>query len=81
MSDVFQLTYNSTIQFPKPLQKEILKHVFWGWLYLRSQFQHYHFVHVLNDRFFDVVLQTKDSVTMHEPIMKQPAQLKEIANV
>ena len=66
---------------PKPLQEEILKDVFEGWLYLRSQLQQYRFVHVLNDRFFDVVFETKDSVTVHEPVMKQPAQLKGIANV
>ena len=66
---------------PKPLQDESLKDVFKGWLYLRSQLQQYRFVHVLNDRLFDVVFETKDSVTVYEPVMKQPTQLKGIANV
>jgi len=68
-------------RLPKPLQDESLKDVFKGWLYLRSQLQQYRFVHVLNDRLFDVVFETKDSVTVHEPVMKQPTQLKGIANV
>ena len=66
---------------PKPLQDESLKDVFKGWLYLRSQLQQHRFVHVLNDRLFDVVFETKDSVTVHEPVMNQPTQLKGIANV
>ena len=66
---------------PKPLQDESLKDVFKGWLYLRSQLQQYRFVHVLNDRLFDVVFETKDSVKVYEPVMKQPTQLKGIANV
>ena len=66
---------------PKPLQDESLRDVFKGWLYLRSQLQQYRFVHVLNDRLFDVVFETKDSMTVHEPVMKQPTQLKGIANV
>lgn len=66
---------------PKFLQDESLRDVFKGWLYLRSQLQHNRFVHVLNDRLFDVVFETKDSMTVHEPVMKQPTQLKGIANV
>jgi len=66
---------------PKPLQDESLRDVCKGWLYLRSQLQQYRFVHVLNDRLFDVVFETKDSMTVHEPVMKQPTQLKGIANV
>ena len=66
---------------PKPLQEEILKDVFEGWLYLRSQLQQYRFVHVLNDRFFDVVFETKDSVMAKRPITPQPSQAKGNANV
>ena len=66
---------------PKQLQAETLKDVFRGWLYLRSMLTQHRFVHVVNDRLFDVAFETKDSVTVHEPVMKQPARLKGIANV
>ena len=66
---------------PKPLQEESLKDVFSGWLYLRSQLQQYRFVHVVNDRLFDVVFETKDSVMAKRPIMPQPSLAKGNANV
>ena len=66
---------------PKSLQDELVNDVFKGWLYLRSQLQQYRFVHVVNDRLFDVVFETKDSVTDHEPVIREPKQLKGIANV
>ena len=66
---------------PKPLQDESLRDVFKGWLYIRSQLQQYRFVHVLNDRLFDVVFETKDSVMAKRPLMPQPSQAKGNANV
>jgi hypothetical protein len=39
------------------------------------------FVHVVNDRLFDVVFETKDSVMAKRPIMPQPSQAKGNANV
>ena len=65
---------------PKQLQAETLKDVFRGWLYLRSMLTQHRFVHVVNDRLFDVVFETKDSVMAKRPITPQPSQAKGIAN-
>ena len=66
---------------PKQLQAETLKDVFRGWLYLRSMLTQHRFVNVVNDRLFDVVFETKDSVMAKRPIMPQPSQAKGNANV
>mgnify|MGYP004079027901 FL=1 len=47
---------------PKQFQDANLKEVLRGWLYLRSSLLQHRFVHVLNDRLFDVVFITKDRV-------------------
>ena len=66
---------------PKLLREPYLQDVMQGWLYLRSMLHHQRFVHVLNDRLFDVVFETKDSVMAKRPIMPQPSQAKGNANV
>jgi len=66
---------------PKQLQDDHLKDVFRGWLYLRSMLTQHRFVHVLNDRLFDVAFQTQDSVTVEKTGVQKPQQLKGTANV
>mgnify|MGYP001036357418 FL=1 len=66
---------------PRQLQDETLNDVFRGWLYLRSMLTQHRFVHVINDRLFDVAFETKDSVIAKRPITPQPSQAKGNANV
>jgi len=66
---------------PRQLQDENLQEVFRGWLYLRSMLSQHRFVHVINDRLFDVAFETKDSVMVQRPIMPQPSQAKGNAHV
>ena len=66
---------------PRQLQDDNLKEVFRGWLYLKSTLSQHRFVHVINDRLFNVAFETKDSVMMKRPIIPQPSQAKGNAHV
>ena len=66
---------------PRQLQDDNLREVFKGWLYLKSTLSQHRFVHVINDRLFDVAFETKDSVVMKRPITPQPSQAKGNAHV
>ena len=66
---------------PRQLQDDNLKEVFRGWLYLKSALSQHRFVHVINDRLFDVAFETKDSVVMKRPITPQPSKAKGNAHV
>ena len=66
---------------PKQLQAETLKDVFRGWLYLRSMLTQHRFVHVVNDRLFDVVFETYDTASSKDADLSAPYAMKGIANV
>ena len=66
---------------PKLLREPYLHDVMQGWLYLRSMLHHHRFVHVLNDRLFDVVFETYDTASSKDGGLSAPYAMKGIANV
>ena len=65
---------------PRQLQDDNLKEVFRGWLYLKSALSQHRFVHVINDRLFDVAFETKgDGSFHHHAIFSFKSHVKETA--
>ena len=62
---------------PKPLREPQYEEVMRGWILLRSMRQQQRFVHVLHDRFFDVVFITKDPIPANEQMDNQHMKGKE----
>ena len=62
---------------PKPLHESQYEEVMQGWILVRSMRQQQRFVHVLNDRFFDVVFITKDPIPANEQMDNQHMEGKQ----
>jgi len=69
--------YWSIRPMPKQLCEPQFEEVMHGWLLVRSMRQHQRFVHVLHDRFFDVVFITKDPTPANDQLDVQSLEGKE----
>ena len=62
---------------PRPLCEPQFEEVMRGWLLVRSMRHQQRFVHVLHDRFFDVVFLTTDPVPANDQLENQAMKGKE----
>ena len=62
---------------PKPLRESQYEEIMQGWILVRSMKQQQRFVHVLHNRFFDVVFITKDPTPANDQLDVQSLKGKE----